>query len=138
MDHRSSCLITIVDLERNPLHEFASERGAELIERCLGSLTETDVCQLDGFLLPDAIDGALAAASRLIDQAWAGDQCHNVYFEPMPADPPPEDSLGMMQHSAKRAIAYDLLPPDLPLRVLYAAPEMTAFVSAALTNPACS
>ena len=41
MDHRSSCLSTIVDLERYPLHELTSALGTELIERCLGSLTET-------------------------------------------------------------------------------------------------
>jgi hypothetical protein len=37
-------------------------------------------------LLPGAIQRAIELALTLMDRAWASDQGHNVYFEPIPGD----------------------------------------------------
>ncbi|MGB8692262.1 MAG: hypothetical protein WCD08_01985 [Steroidobacteraceae bacterium] len=129
----STCVLTdIVDLDRYPIHQLGTAPGAQLVARCRASLASTGVCELAGFLLPGAIRRAIELALSLLDRAWASDQGHNVYFEPIPDEAAVDDPLAMVQHSAKRAIAYDLLPTNLPLRVLYESPEMTAFVAAAL------
>jgi len=129
----STCVLTdIVDLDRYPIHQLSTAPGAQLVARCRAALASSGVCELDGFLLPGAIQRAIELALTLLDRAWASDQGHNVYFEPIPDDAAVDDPLAMVQHSAKRAIAYDLLPTNLPLRVLYESPEMTAFVAAAL------
>ena len=125
-------LAHIVDLQRYPIHHLDSAEGAALVQQCRYELEATAVCQLDGFLRPDAVERVLAAADALVAQAWVSDQVHNVYFEPVPHHAEPGDPLAMVQHSSKHAIAYDLLPADLPLRVLYESPEMLAFAAAAL------
>jgi hypothetical protein len=72
------------------------------------------VAQLPGFLTPDAVRQMIAEADRLAGRAWASDQSHTVYFEP------PDDSAGadhpraLLQHSAKKAVAYDLIPAARP------------------------
>ena len=54
---------------------------------------------------------------------------------------PPDDSAGpdhpraLMQHSAKKAIAYDLIPSGAPMRRLYESDDMTAFIAAVLGKP---
>ena len=74
----------------------------------------------------------IAAADRLAGQAWASDQSHTVYFES------PDDSAGadhpraLLQHSAKKAVAYDLIPDAAPIRRLYESADLTAFVAAVL------
>jgi hypothetical protein len=125
-------LADIVDLARYPIHQLDTAPGAELVARCRASLANAGVCELDGFLLPGAIQRAIELTPTLMDRAWASDQGHNVYFEPIPGDAGIDNPLAMIQHSAKRAIAYDLLPTNLPLRVLYESPELTALVAAAL------
>jgi hypothetical protein len=125
-------LADIVDLDRYPIHRLGAAPAARLVAACGASLANTGVCELDGFLLPDAIQRTLDLTQALADRAWASNQGHNVYFEPIPDSAGPEDPLALVQYSAKRAIAYDLLPTDLPLRVLYESSEMTAFVAAAL------
>lgn len=129
----STCaLADIIDLDRYPIHQLGTAAGAKLVGRCRASLADTAVCELDGFLLPGAIQRAIELALTLMDRAWASDQGHNVYFEPVPDHAGVDDPFAMVQHSAKRAIACDLLPTSLPLRVLYESQEMTTFVAAAL------
>src|SRR5580704_16882508 len=72
------------------------------------------------------------AAARLAARAWASDQSHTVYFEP------PDDSAGgdhpraLLQHSAKKAVAYDLIPAGAPIRRLYESADLTGFIAAVL------
>ena len=40
-----------------------------------------------------------------------------------------------MQHSAKKAIAYDLIPSGAPIRRLYESDDLTAFIAAVLGKP---
>jgi hypothetical protein len=51
----------------------------------------------------------LALASQLAAQAWASDQAHTVYFEPADDSAGPDHPRALLQHSAKKAIAYDQL-----------------------------
>ena len=85
-----------------------------------------------GFLTPAAVRQMIAEADRLAGRAWASDQSHTVYFEP------PDDSAGadhpraLLQHSAKKAVAYDLIPDGAPIRRLYESDDLTAFIAAVL------
>ena len=53
----------------------------------------------------------LTLASQLATQAWASDQVHTVYFEPAYDSAGPDHPCALLQHSAKKAIAYDQIPP---------------------------
>ena len=58
----------------------------------------------------------LALASRLAARAWASDQTHTVYFEPADDSAGPDHPRALLQHSAKKAIAYDQIPVGAPIR----------------------
>jgi hypothetical protein len=132
MDQPARELDGIVDLDRYPIDRLRAADGEQLVARCRASLAATGVCQLDGFLRPAAIRRSIELAASLQERAWTSNQGHNVYFEPIPDNARADDPLAMVQHSSKRAIAYDLIPGDAPLRRLYESAEMTEFVASAL------
>ena len=80
----------------------------------------------------------LALASQLAGQAWASDQTHTVYFEPADDSAGPDHPRALLQHSAKKAIAYDQIPAGAPIRRLYASDDLTAFIAAVLGKAALS
>jgi alkylated DNA repair dioxygenase AlkB len=126
----------VVDLRRYPINEPDSREYRALVQACRDQLRDRGVAQLEGFLTPAAISQMIADADRLAAQAWASDQTHTVYFEP------PDDSAGadhpraLLQHSAKRAIAYDLIPDGAPIRRLYESDDLTGFIAAVLGKQA--
>lgn len=125
----------VVDLRRYPIGEPDSAGYRALVRACGDQLRDRGVAQLDGFLTPAAVGEMIAEAGRLADRAWASDQAHTVYFRP------PDDAAGadhpraLLQHSAKKAIAYDLIPASAPIRRLYESDDMTAFIAAVLGKP---
>jgi 2OG-Fe(II) oxygenase superfamily len=123
-----------VDLDRYPIDRLDSPEGHALVARCQDDMAGHGVSQLPGFLTPVAIDEILATAQQLSPLGWASESTHNVYFTPL-ADASPGSSASMPQRSAKRAIAYDLLPADLPLRVAYESAALTEFVRRVLGKP---
>ena len=126
------CYEGVVDLGRYPINEPDSRACRDLVLHCRDQLREHGVAQLAGFLTPAAVSQMIAAAGRLAGQAWASDQSHTVYFEP------PDDSAGadhpraLLQHSAKKAIAYDLIPDGAPIRRLYESADLIMFIAAVL------
>ncbi len=124
-----------VDLERYPIDRLDSPEGQALVARCQADMVARGVSQLPGFLTPLAIGEILATARQLSPQGWASESTHNVYFTPL-AEASPHSSDSMPQRSAKRAIAYDLVPADLPLRVVYESAALTEFVRRVLHKPA--
>src|SRR5260370_38165653 len=74
----------------------------------------------------------LALASQLAAQAWASDQAHTVYFEPAGDSAGPDHPRALLQHSAKKAIAYDQIPADAAIRRLCESDDLTAFIAAVL------
>ena len=127
-------LADIVDLDRYPIDDLESSAGRLLIDSCREQLAERDICQLPGFLRPDAIEVTLAVAQSLKNKTWTASQDHNVYFVPVP-DSDPTDARALLQQSSQQALAYDLLPADLPLRALYENDVFLRFVAAALSKP---
>jgi hypothetical protein len=125
----------VADLRRYPIDQPGSAGYRAVVQACREQLRDRGVAQLDGFLTPAAVREMITEAGRLADRAWASDQSHTVYFEP------PDDSAGaahpraLLQHSAKKAIAYDLIPAGAPIRRLYESGALTAFIAAVLGKP---
>jgi 2OG-Fe(II) oxygenase superfamily len=123
-----------VNLERYPLDRLESPAGRALVVRCQADMAARGVSQLPGFLTSAAVEGILATAHQLSSHGWASESTHNVYFTPL-AEAAPHSAASLPQRSAKRAIAYDLLPADLSLRVVYESAALTEFVRRALGKP---
>jgi hypothetical protein len=126
----------VIDLERYPIGDPAGPAFRDLVRDCGAQLRDHGVAQLPGFLTLGAVGEMLAVAERLAGAAWASDQAHTAYFEP------PDDSAGadhpraLLQRSAKKAIAYDQIPADAPVRRLYESDDLTSFVAAILGKDA--
>lgn len=122
----------IVDLRAYPIHQLDGEAGRKLVRECRHQLAQHGVCSLPGFITPDAVRRMVALADDLSQQAWASDQVHTVYFEPIDDPVSSEHPRAHTFHSAKHGIAYDRIPAVAPLRRLYESDDMTAFIAAAL------
>ena len=125
----------VIDLERYPIHDRASSKYQALVQGCRDQLRDRGVAQLDGFLAPAAVGEMVALAGQLAAQAWASDQTHTVYFEPPDDSAGPDHPRAVLQHSAKKAIAYDQIPAAAPIRRLYESDDLTAFIAAVLGKP---
>jgi hypothetical protein len=125
----------VVDLRRYPINEPGSATYGTLVQSCRDQLRDHGVAQLAGFLTPAAVGEMIAESGRLADRAWISNQSHTVYFRPPDDSAGPDHPRALMQHSAKKAIAYDLIPSGAPMRRLYESDDMTAFIAAVLGKP---
>jgi hypothetical protein len=124
-----------VDLDRYPINDPGGPAYRALVQTCQDQLRSHGVAQLTGFLTPAAVSQMLALANRLAGQAWASDQTHTVYFEPPDDSAGPDHPRALLQHSAKKAIAYDQVPAGAPVRRLYESDDLTRFIAAVLGKP---
>ena len=122
----------LVDIDRYPIDDLTSPGGRELLARCHADLAATGACQLTGFLRPTAIDQLAEEASELSGQGFVNEAVHNVYFEDVDDSVPQDDPRRMMQRASQSTIAYDMIPADAGIRVLYEWDAMLEFVGAAL------
>ncbi|TWP35806.1 HalD/BesD family halogenase [Leekyejoonella antrihumi] len=125
----------VVDLDRYPIHDLASERGRRLVQECQAELAETGVCNLEGFITRDAVARMVRVAGELADKAWSSDRTHTIYFEPADETVPTSHPRAHQVRSAKHGIAYDHIPGDAPLRRLYESDDLTAFIATVLEKP---
>lgn len=73
----------IIDLQRYPLDRLADREGQDLVNRCRQALHEFGLFNLDGFLLPDAIEQAVEnSADQLANHSFTHQREHNIYFLP--------------------------------------------------------
>ncbi len=129
MSHR---LDGVIDLARYQISDLTAPTGAALIDKCRLDLVAQGACSLPGFVAPEAVDRTVEAGDQLAHLAWHADQRHTVYF----TEPDPDvDEMHPRRRSIRSsqwAIAYDLLPADLPIRLLYESDIMLEFVAAVL------
>jgi len=122
----------VVDLDRYPIHDLDTEAGQALIEQSRAALLATGICQLPGFVRAAAVELTLTQAAAHAEQEWSSESTHTVYFikpdEALDADHP----LRRQVRSAKKALAYDLIPDGAPLKRLYESDDMTRFIGAVL------
>jgi hypothetical protein len=122
----------VVDLERYPIDDPAAPQYGAVVQACRYQLGDTGVAQLPGFLTPAAVTQMIALTDQLIAAAWASEASHTVYFEPATDSEGPDHPRALLQHSAKKAIAFDQIPAGAPIRRLYESDDLTAFIAAIL------
>src|SRR2546429_6946956 len=128
----------VVDLRRYPINEPVGQACRDLVRDCRDQLRDRGVAQLPGFLTPDAVSQMIAEADRLAGRAWASDQSHTVYFEPPDGSAGADHPRAPLQHSAKKAVAYDLIPDTPPVRRPFRPPGPTPFLAAGLGQAGAS
>ena len=126
-------LAKIVDLDRYPIDELESEAGRRLVSDCRASLAQLGACDLPGFVRPEIAAVVAGEAEALRQRAYRTETVHDVDFSGLaPAELTAADPRRTQVRSAKLGVALDCIPEASLLRELYEAPELTAFVGAAL------
>jgi hypothetical protein len=92
------------------VNDPASPAFQVLVRACRDQLRSHGVAQLAGFLTPFAVSQMLTLASQLTSRAWASGQVHTAYLELADESAGPGHPRALLQHSAKKAIAYDQIP----------------------------
>jgi hypothetical protein len=121
----------VVDLRRYPINEPDGQACRDLVRDCQDQLRDRGVAQLPGFLTPgrgppDDRGGGPAGRPGLGERP----EPHRLLRaarRSAGADHP----RALLQHSAKKAIAYDLIPDAAPIRRLYESADLTAFIAGA-------
>ena len=126
-------LADVVDLSRYPIDEPDNARRRALIEYCRAALAFEGACQLPGFVRPDAVALLVAEALGKRDLSYRTDDMHNVYFEKAEDSTGLGDPAGVLEHSSKNAIAWDLIDENSPLRIAYESDVLTTFLGEALS-----
>lgn len=122
----------VVDLDRYPIHDLDSDLGRTLVDSCRAALAARGICQLPGFVRIDAVEATLAQTAQTTDQEWASESVHTVYFTKPDESLAEDHPLRRTVRSAKKALAYDLIPDGAPLKRLYESEAMTRFIGAVL------
>jgi len=122
----------ILDLDRYPLDRLDSPKGQLLLESCRAALRFEGACQLPGLVKEEAVGKLIAEAIAKRDQAFRTDSTHNVYFEPRDESLPAGDPASLLQHSSKKAVAWDIVDEDSPLRIAYEWDALTNFIGQAM------
>ena len=121
-----------VDLERYPIADLDAPAGRDLVRRCREQLRARGACELEGFMRPEAVAGAVRGVAPLEAAAFRTETTHNLEFSGREAELDPDDPLRIQVRSAKGLVAYDQVPADSPLRAVYESDVLTRFVGAAL------
>ena len=124
--------ISPVDLERYPIDDLDGPAGRALVARCRSELAAVGACDLPGFLRRQAVEQIVAEIPQWDATPHRTDTTHNIEFSGKEAELADDDPLRLRVRSAKSLIAYDQIPESSPLRAVYEADELTAFVGAAL------
>lgn len=125
----------VVNLDRYPIHELDSDRGRAFVQDCKDALAEEGACCLPGFITDAAVAAMVDLADDLADKAWTSSRPHTIYFEEPESNVSPEHPRAHQVRSVKHGIAYDYIPADAPMRLLYESDDLTKFVAAVLDKP---
>lgn len=122
----------IVDTERYPIRDLDDPRTRAVITDARESLAARGVAALAGFLRPSAVAAIAADAMGRRAEAHLEDVWGTPYLglpdESFPEGHPQRTSV----LSRTWVLAYDLVPPANPARVLYETDALTAFLGAVL------
>ena len=122
----------IVDLDRYPIHDLDSDRGRAWVAECREQLRRDGVCNLPGFITAEAVAEMVRHADALDSAAYRTNSTHTIYLEPADQTVPDTHPRAAQQRSAKKTIAYDQMPTEVPIRRLYESDDLTTFIAGVL------
>ena len=117
-----------VDLARYPIADISSAPGAAFLERCRAELAESGVCNLPGFLKPDAVARMVEEALALQHLAYDKKTRRNAYFTRDDASLPADHPLRAFFPLRMSQLANDVIPADAAIQRLYEWDCLTGFI----------
>jgi hypothetical protein len=123
---------TVVDLDRYPIGDLQSPAARAVVDDARAGLAARGVAIFPGFVREDARqtianDAQASKAQAHLEDVW-GTPYLDLPDESLPVGHPRRTSV----HSLTWVLAYDLVPPTSPARLLYECDDMTAFLGEVL------
>jgi hypothetical protein len=123
---------SIIDLDRYPIANLQTDAARKVIDTARVDLARNGVAIFPGFVRPEVIAQMARCALALKPRAHLEDVWGTPYLElpdeSMPDGHPRRTSV----HSLTWCVAYDLIPPTSPARVLYEWNGLTEFLGEVL------
>jgi hypothetical protein len=124
--------LDLIDLARYPINDLDSEVARSVIADARRQIAEMGAAELSGFVTPAGVAQLVADAERLAERAHHSGGVGTAYLE-LPSDEWPADHPRQTwMPYAVRAVGYDVMPYESPLRQLYELNEVTRFIEAVL------
>jgi len=125
----------IIDLQRYPLDRLESEEAKNLVQQCRQALDRDGLFNLDGFLLPRAIEQAIEnSTDQLANHSFTHERDHNIYFLPeiagLAADHPVLKQFKTVNHT----VCSDQIRENVLIE-LYEWEPFAAFLAAVMEKP---
>ncbi|MEA2779277.1 MAG: hypothetical protein QOK29_821 [Rhodospirillaceae bacterium] len=126
--------LDLIDLDRYPVDALDTEDGQSVVRRFAADLRDKGLCQLEGFLRPEAVEALCAEANSLASGAnYSLKEC-NPYFTRKNPALPADDARNIMTPRCLGMVAGDLIPTDSGLQTLYRWEPIRRFLSAILAQ----
>jgi hypothetical protein len=124
--------LSLVDLDRYPINDLSSPAAKGVIDDAQRQLSEIGAAELSGFITPAGVALLTKDAESLAERAYPSGGVGTAYLE-LPSDDWPSDHprVRWMPY-AVRAVGYDVIPHESPLRQIYELDALTRFIEAVL------
>jgi len=110
----------VINLDAYPILDDNNPERAEIIAKCKHDLDTKQYCVLPDFILPEARKAAVEQALAVEHLAHLNCADRNCYLQRSKDASLPEDhARNVFLSASMRMLAYDLLPAESPLKVLY-------------------
>lgn len=125
----------ILDLDRYPLDQPGSPAWHALVARCHSDLARDGMFNLDGLLLPKALDRAMAEVGPIMERlSFLHKRHHNIYFrKEVPGLAPDHPALAMVD-TINHTVCGDQLEQTV-IDWIYSWPQMAVFLAATMQKP---
>ncbi len=126
--------LDLIDLERYPISDLESAVAQRVIANAREQIAAMGAAELSGFVTPEGVAALVADAESLAERAHPSGGVGTAYLE-LPSDEWPSDHPRQTwMNYGVRAVGYDVIPFSSPLRQIYEAPEVSAFIEAVLNR----
>lgn len=125
----------IIDLQRYPLDRLTSANGQKLVNRCQQALDRDGLFNLEGLLLPAAIEQAVSnSAEQLKNHSFTHERQHNIYFLPEVEGLPEDHPVLKQFRTVNHTVCSDQIRDNVLIE-LYEWPAFAAFLAAVMNIP---
>jgi hypothetical protein len=126
----------LIDTDRYPLHLQGTKAFQELVEHCRRALKQQGACMLPGFTTPEATICMAEETDRIIPDAFACRDLHNVYLEKDDDTFEENHPRRQVQATDLDVIAFDQIDAEDGLHLLYHYDPLLNFIASVIeTNP---
>ncbi|WP_282120217.1 HalD/BesD family halogenase [Ruegeria atlantica] len=127
-DAATDMVLSLVDLERYPIADLESAKGAAFLKASQEQMEEHGWCNLDGFIRPEALAALADESNALLPTADVLTIKRNIYQGAIDPSLPKDDPRRKEYTHVATQLADDQLPNETLIQRLYQSPRLTDFV----------